>query len=435
MPNPSRVLTPAFTSFVRVLACLAFATAFVPGIAAAQTHHWRRNGRHHRAAGARSSRRQHHGSHRRHPTSGSTSGSGSSSGNQQSDGSSSGGKTTSSPPVTTAPGTPIIPPPVTTAPGTPIILPPVTAAPGTPIIPPVTVAPGTPITGPSSTGSGGGRPFAASSPWNVTIPPDPVLDPNSAEIAKYVGYKAAAALYEDGVPIWEASPSDPLNNVPCTEPWGTCQLSQQPIPIPSTAQSSPGSDHAMVVIDENTGYDFWQASRTSPTSWTTSWGTSFSVAGSGYGDGATGAGIPLLAGVAKINEMTEEKLNHALTFSTNATCKEVFQYPASKTDGKTTNTYCLPEGARVQLDPEINVDAIPGITSGEKTVAHALQTYGAYCRDSTGSGGGGGYYFEFENPIGKPNNPYPSLGFPWDSYNMPHIPWSKLRVLKTWNGS
>jgi hypothetical protein len=409
MPNPSCAFTLALKRLVRVLACLAFTTVLIPGIAAAQTHR-RAAAHHHRHAGARSARRKHahqarHSSHKHHGG-GSTTGSGSTGSG-------------STPPVTT--------PPVTT--------PPVTTAPGAPTTsPPVTVAPGTPITVPSSTGSGGGRPFAASSPWNVTIPTNPVLDPNSAEIAKYVGYKAGAALYEDGVPIWETGPSDPLNNVLCTEPWGTCQPSQQPIPIPSTAEPSTGSDHHMVVIDGNKGYDFWQASRTSPTSWTSSWDTSFSLEGSGTGDGATGSGIPLLAGVVRLNEMTQGQINHALTFSSNGTCTSVFRYPAVKTDGLSTGSNCIPEGARIQLNPSIDVDALPGITPGEKIVAHALQTYGAYCRDTAGSGGGGGIEIAFEDPIGK-YNPYPSLGFPWDYYNMPHIPWSQMRVLKTWNGS
>ena len=81
-------------------------------------------------------------------------------------------------------------------------------------------------------------------------------------------------------------------------------------------------------------------------------------------------------------------------------------------------------------DPSIDVDSIPGITPGEKIVAHALQTYGAYCRDTAGAK----LAFSFEDPAGKPN-PYPELGFPWDYYDMPHIPWNHLRVLSSWSGS
>jgi hypothetical protein len=268
----------------------------------------------------------------------------------------------------------------------------------------------------------------------VPIPASPVLDPNSGAIAGYLGseMKAYADMYEYGTPVWEASSSDPNNNITCTEQWGTCQLMQQPIPIPTTAGTAAGSDGSMVVIDTSTktGYDFWRASRTSTTSWTTAWGTRFEMEGTGTGGGATGAGVPLLAGLPRLYEMTQGHIDHALAFISDNTCASTYRYPASKTDGKSGQSNCIPEGTRIQLDPSINVDAIPGITPGEKIVAHALQTYGAYCKDT----GGSKLAFGFEDPIGK-TNPYPTLGFTNDYYNMPHIPWNHLRVLQQWNGS
>ena len=294
--------------------------------------------------------------------------------------------------------------------------------------PPPTTAP-EPVTSPS-----GSVAFSATSPWNVSIPANPALDANSTSIAGYLGgeMKAYADMYEYGTPVWESTSTDPYNSVKCTEPWGACALSQQTIPIPTAAGTSGGSDGSMVVIDttSHVGYDFWQASRTSSTSWSTSWGTSFSMEGSGTGGGATGAGVPLLAGLPRLAEMTNGRINHALGFISDNTCAGSYRFPASKTDGKSTRGDCTPEGTRIQLDPSINVDAIPGITPGEKIVAHALQTYGAYCKDS----GGSKLAFGFEDPVGK-TNPYPTLGFNWDYYDMPHIPWNHLRVLNQWNGS
>lgn len=293
--------------------------------------------------------------------------------------------------------------------------------------PPPTTSP-EPVTGPS-----GSVAFSPTSPWNVSIPASPALDPNSASIAGYLGseMKGYADLYEYGTPVWESTSADPYNSVTCTEPWGTCALSQQPIPIPAAAGTSGGSDGSMVVIDttSHTGYDFWRASRVSSTSWSTNWGTSFGMEGSGTGGGATGAGVPLLAGLPRLAEMTQGRINHALGFVSDNTCAGSYRFPASKTDGKSTRSDCIPEGTRIQLDPSINVDAIPGITPGEKIVAHALQTYGAYCKDS----GGSKLAFGFEDPVGK-TNPYPTLGFSWDYYDMPHIPWNHLRVLQQWTG-
>jgi len=273
--------------------------------------------------------------------------------------------------------------------------------------------------------------FEANSPWNVPIPANPVLDPDSATMASYLGseMKAYADLYEYGTPVWEASASDPFASVSCTEPWGTCQLTQQLIQIPADAGTASGSDSSMIVINGNTGYDFWNAHRNSETSWSTGWGTRFSMTGSGTGGGADGSGVPLLAGLPRLSEMEHGEIRHALGFVTEDTCSSVFRYPASKTDGRSTNAGCIPEGTRIQLNPSIDINSIPGITPGEKIVARALQVYGAYCKDT----GGAKLAFGFEDPVGKPN-PYPGLGFANDYYDMPHIPWNQLRVLSQWNG-
>ncbi len=80
--------------------------------------------------------------------------------------------------------------------------------------------------------------FEAGSPWNVPIVGNPVVDPNSEAMASFLGseMKGYADLYEYGTPVWEAAPSDPFASVSCTEPWGTCQLTQQLIQIPATRE-------------------------------------------------------------------------------------------------------------------------------------------------------------------------------------------------------
>jgi hypothetical protein len=241
--------------------------------------------------------------------------------------------------------------------------------------------------------------------------------------------KAYADLYGSGTPVWEAQRDSPLDRVRCTEPWGDCQVAQQLIHIPASAAPAAGTDSSMVVTNGSLGYDFWRARRTSAQGWTAAWGTRFDLNGAGTGGGATGAGVPLLAGLPRTWEIEAGSIAHALGFITENVCASSHRFPASKSDGESHRHDCIPEGARIQLDPSINVDAIPGINAGERIVAKALQIYGAYCKDT----GGAHLAFGFEDPIGR-HNPYPAVGFGEDYYPMQHIPWSRLRVLRNWSG-
>jgi hypothetical protein len=81
---------------------------------------------------------------------------------------------------------------------------------------------------------------------------------------------------------------------------------------------------------------------------------------------------------------------------------------------------------------------------GEKMICQALETYGGYIRDTGGVTLS--MYFEGEDltdpnrnpPDGSPGNPgrtggvFDMVGL-HDGEDLSHIPWDKLRVLKSWN--
>jgi hypothetical protein len=207
------------------------------------------------------------------------------------------------------------------------------------------------------------------------------------------------------------------------------------VPIPSGALASSGSDGAMVIIDWSTEtmYEFyqynWNGGRPQ-----TGWGAVGPYSNEGR-DGeagrvgnSTGAGVSRLAGVVRIHEIREGYIDHALVFSTNNACTSIVRYPAAKTDGRSTRSDCVPEGARLQLDPSINVDSL-AISAGEKMVARALQRYGAYVMDN----GGANMAFIFEAPSGE-SDPYCGVGICGD-YDRLNLTWNKLRVLRNWTGT
>jgi hypothetical protein len=280
--------------------------------------------------------------------------------------------------------------------------------------------------------------LSTDSPWYLPIPDEPRIDEESDTMVSVLNRDggAIALLYEYGVTVYEVDERTPGVKVHCTqEGWGECPVEDRLVPVPEGARPSSGSDGAMVVVDyaAERVYDFWQAKAESSGNWSTTWATWAPFGSEGVGDagGATGAGVNLLAGLVRTEEIEAGAIDHALAFVASDSCAFVYRYPATKTDGDVWDEPCVPQGARVQLDPSIDVEGIPGITPGEIAVAKALQTYGAFLRDKSETAMG----IVFETPTTEAD-PYPdAAGFPYDFYEMPHIPWDRLRVLAEWDGT
>ena len=288
-------------------------------------------------------------------------------------------------------------------------------------------AAGTELTGSRTPGHTVERPFGKA--FNREIPADPAIDTNSGSIIDYLAADglAYANLYDYGTPIYYADNATPRVEIECTEPWGPCDLEEAAVPIPQGAEPNTGSDAAMVVVDRDTGrsIEFWQATP-GATSWSTSWGEIVSVDSKG-GYGSTGSGISRLAGVIRTAEIEAGSIEHALVFATDNSCG-TFRAPATKSDGASDRTDCIPEGARVQLDPAVDLSAL-SMSKAERAVAVALQRYGAYNIDNAGAR----MAVMFERPT-TGTDPYPAAGLHWDYYAMEDIPWHQLRVLGEWDG-
>jgi hypothetical protein len=269
-------------------------------------------------------------------------------------------------------------------------------------------------------------------PFRSPIAAGAAVDPNSAPmVARMTRTNSLTAnLVDFGVPIYRASADTPRHAVTCTiADWGPCPFAGQQVPIPLGARASPGSDGAMVVVDDATGrvYEFWQA-RFSAGSWTTSWGAINDLAGTGWGGNSTGSGASRLAGVIRISEIAAGDIPHALAIQTDTTCAGVFRVPATKTDGFSFAPDCIPEGARVRLDPAVNLDRLD-LTPAVRALGRALQTYGAYIVDS----GGAPMSVSFEmdptaggNSVGEV---YQRAGLRWDYDNLAGLPYDRLQVL------
>jgi len=246
------------------------------------------------------------------------------------------------------------------------------------------------------------------------IPSNSAAAANSATWVSYLsapGERHIANMYDYGVTLVPASAittGTPRYDVTFTQAWGSDPFGSNTVALPRGTRIPPGSDGHIAVLDPVAGQSFgiWQAKYNSTTdTWSGSWG--------GRSPIAANTGV-----------------SHALVFSTDI-AGPGFVGPAIKSDGTNIAGVAtpIPEGYRIQLDPSINVDAIPNITPGEKVIAKTLQTHGAYVVDQ----GGARMAFAFEMvPDANATNPgavYSNAGFAWDYYDMTNIPWSQLTVL------
>jgi hypothetical protein len=137
------------------------------------------------------------------------------------------------------------------------------------------------------------------------------------------------------------------------------------------------------------------------------------------GGAGRGAGTPYFAGLVRKWEVDQGHIDHALAFAYKSPAHE-YRYPASKSDGGGVTGTDLPEGSRLQLDPSLTDADFSawGLSAPAKTIARAMQTYGMYVIDNSGSSK---IYLEDRKTAG------------WDSSIdrnlVSKIPWSKFRVV------
>lgn len=278
------------------------------------------------------------------------------------------------------------------------------------------------------------RPFAVTSFWNTPIASSPQLAPDDKELAGFLSSHAinpALSIGAWSVPVAESHSSDPSYTVPCTT--YACTLGAfGPFRIPVTARADTSSDGHLAVYDPIAGreWDLWQA-KSNGSSWSTSAGAAVSSVDSGVAPGNTAgadaANFPLLGGLIRPEEIAQGHIDHALVFGLPGVGAGAPVCPATHNASTSSDPSAPREGTHVQLDPSIDVSSLP-IPAYAKIVARAMQVYGMYLRDSSGSLG-----VYAENPLGRGYNPWPSvLGIAAgnDFPTLAGIPWSKFRVLE-----
>lgn len=260
----------------------------------------------------------------------------------------------------------------------------------------------------------GGRLYSPASPFNQPIPADPAIAPESAlmvdglvkaereeNFVLTVGRWTVSTYFADAKtprrevalrrapPQWNESPdylgfppgwSDSLSR--------PLPFAMRGVPIPAAAQPDPSLDAHMTVIDRagNCEYDFYGAHETA-SGWQAIWANSTRLDGTGVypnGMGTKASGFAGAAGLIWPQELREGRIDHALFFAYPYTKSGGPVSPATSADGLSTMPGALPEGARVQLDPSLDLDSL-GLAPFQKTIAEAMQAYGMILGDTGGA--------------------------------------------------
>ncbi len=299
----------------------------------------------------------------------------------------------------------------------------------------------------------GGRLYSPESPFNQPLPADPALAPDSARLVQGLARAEAQKGFvltvdEWTVPTYFAGADTPTATVQlggAPPQWGMAPHAlayppgsgdglpeQMPsqlhgVPIPPGAVPDPSLDAHMTVVDYAAGceYDLYGAHRAAD-GWHAVWANSTRIDGTGVypsGLGAKASGFASLAGLVWPEELRKGRIDHALFFAYPFTRSGGPVSPATASDGRVDDSGALPEGARLQLDPNLDLDQL-GLMPYQRTIAEAMQTYGIVLGDT-----GGAFGLYAVGRQGFPGNPYEGLLPDEDFPSLSPIPTDRFRVL------
>lgn len=256
--------------------------------------------------------------------------------------------------------------------------------------------------------SGPYRPFSETSPWNTKIPADAKIDPNSdvlmADLANFNPLHINMAEWSVAVYPVDAK-TTPKRYVQALYPnqYGRGFGPRQRIPIPDgAAPGGPELGTGYLVLEDRaagTAWEMRQAGQNRDGGWFAGFGATADLRGEGFNPPWMSAesplmaasprpsGLPLTAGLIRVEELKAGRIDHALAFAYPLVRTNAFVAPASTAlppmEGRPDNPFGLPLGARIMLDPAYDIENTMLSPSG-KAIARALQEYGAILVDEAG---------------------------------------------------
>ncbi|MEP6997900.1 MAG: hypothetical protein ABI900_09630 [Betaproteobacteria bacterium] len=237
--------------------------------------------------------------------------------------------------------------------------------------------------------------FPRDNVWNVAIDALPV-DANSAAYVTTIG--AAKTMHADFGTVYNGAPNGiPFIVVPGTQPGVAVTFDYAdesdpgPYPLPPDAPIEGGplstGDRHLLVVDRDGGklYELFAAYPNPDGSWHAGSGAIFDLNSNvlrpaGW-TSADAAGLPMLPGLVRYEEVVAGEISHALRFTAPQT-RNAFVWPARHKASSLSGTSYPPMGQRFRLKAGVDISSFgPNV----QVILRALKKYGMFLADNGSS--------------------------------------------------
>jgi hypothetical protein len=242
--------------------------------------------------------------------------------------------------------------------------------------------------GPSLPGASGCSVFPGTNVWNLRIDERPVAS-NSATMIAAIGLDTG--LHMDfgsyagyGIPYQLVTSATPRTSVAFDY---ADESDQVGYPIPASPLIEGGfystGDRHMLMVDKDACrlYELYNA-RPQGSNWRAGSGATWDLRSNALRpDGwtsADAAGLPILPGLVRYDEVAAGAIRHAVRFTTPDT-RSAHIYPARHDASDSSSTSLPPMGLRVRLKASVDIS---GYSPQARTIAEALKRYGMILADN-----------------------------------------------------
>ena len=237
--------------------------------------------------------------------------------------------------------------------------------------------------------------FTASSPWNTDVSALGV-SPLSATYLESVGL--GTEVHADFGTVWNGAPNGiPYLLVPGTQPripvsfYYADESDPGPYPIPADAPVEGGTDgtgdrHVLALdVDNRVLYELYDARYNAVAGrWDAGSGAIWDLKTDSYRPAgwtsADAAGLPILPGLVRYDEVQRGEITHALRFTVSQT-QRAYLFPASHFASYSSNPALPPMGMRVRLRADYDISGFPAEV---QVILRALKKYGMIVADNGG---------------------------------------------------